>query len=150
MAFLANILWHVPFLGFLTATIVWIVGLLLVLLGITAPLGGGLVELGKFLFWPFGNRMIPAKKLQGALATNPVWRTWGIVILILWLPIGICLALGLILQGLLLCISIFGLPAGIAVLKAVPTSLNPVGKKCVSKIAAEELERLAIQKKVLG
>ncbi len=150
LAFLANILWHVPFLGFISAFVVWVIGIVLLLIGVTAPLGTGLIELGKFLFWPFGNRMISAKKLQGALAINPLWRAWGMVILILWLPIGIMFALALILQGLLLCITIIGLPAGLAILKAVPTTLNPVGKKCVSKIAAEELERLAVQQKVLS
>ena len=32
--------------------------------GIAAPIGVGLMEFGKFLFWPFGNAMISKKELS--------------------------------------------------------------------------------------
>ena len=49
MKTLGNILWHVPFLGFLTALGTFLVGGLLVITVIGAPLGLGLIQLSKFL-----------------------------------------------------------------------------------------------------
>ena len=62
MKTLGNILWHIPFFGFVSAILVYLLGLLLTILVVTAPIGLGLMELGKFLFWPFGNAMISKKR----------------------------------------------------------------------------------------
>ncbi len=141
MALLGNIFWYFPFFGFVSAAIVWLIGMLLVLTVIAAPLGTGLVELGRFLFWPFGSRMVQAKHVGGLIAQNGLWRVWGWLMLLLWLPIGIVLAIVMIVKGVLMCLTIVGIPAGLAILKSVPTALNPVGKRRVSKIEAEEMER---------
>lgn len=49
MGALGNILWHIPFLGFLNALFVFLLGLLLTALVITAPNRS----------WPFTIRKIP-------------------------------------------------------------------------------------------
>jgi uncharacterized membrane protein YccF (DUF307 family) len=61
---LGNILWHFPFLGFITAAFYWLLGLLLTLLVVTAPLGLGLMEFGKFLLAPFGVVFVIVNALQ--------------------------------------------------------------------------------------
>lgn len=72
MRTLGNILWHFPFFGFVTAAFYWLLGLLLTLLIVTAPIGLGLMEFGKFLFAPFGNAMV--RKADLKVIQNPVWR----------------------------------------------------------------------------
>ena len=48
MRTLGNILWHFPFFGFVTALLAFLVGTLLTLLVIPAPIGLGLIQLSKF------------------------------------------------------------------------------------------------------
>ena len=46
------------------------------------------------------------------------------------------LAIGHIVSGLLLCVTIIGIPMGIADFKMVPVSLMPLGKEIVSRKGA--------------
>ena len=48
MAALGNVLWHIPFLGFMNAIFTYLVGLLLTITVIAAPIGLGLMETGSF------------------------------------------------------------------------------------------------------
>ena len=64
MRTLGNILWHVPFLGFLSALGTFLIGGLLVITVIGAPLGLGLIQLSKFLLTPFSSAMISKKDLK--------------------------------------------------------------------------------------
>jgi len=61
MRTLGNILWHVPFLGFLTALVTFLFGGLLVIPVIGAPIGLGLIQFSKFLLAPFSFAMISKK-----------------------------------------------------------------------------------------
>ena len=77
MRTLGNILWHFPFLGFVTATLYWLFGALLTLTVIAAPIGLGLMEYGKFLFFPFGHAMISrdALDVRQNAACTPIRRS---------------------------------------------------------------------------
>ena len=55
MRTLGNILWHIPFLGFLSALGTFLIGGLMVITIIGAPLGLGLIQLSKFLLSPFSS-----------------------------------------------------------------------------------------------
>ena len=61
---LANIIWHVPFLGFLNSFFTFILGSILVLTVIGAPIGLGLIQLSKFLLTPFSSEMVSKKDLN--------------------------------------------------------------------------------------
>jgi uncharacterized membrane protein YccF (DUF307 family) len=51
---------------------------------------------------------------------------------IIWLIVaGIWLAIGHIISGVLLCVTIIGIPFGIANFKMVPISLLPLGREIV-------------------
>ena len=141
MAALGNVLWHIPFLGFMTALGMFLVGGMLILTVVAAPLGTGLFELGKFYLLPFGNRMVDAKALGSSVSTNKYWRAWGWIMVAIWFPFGAIMAIVVALQCLFLCISIIGIPAALASAKSIPTLFNPVGKKCVSKAVADEIDR---------
>lgn len=138
MRVLGNILWHVPFLGFITATIVYLVGLLLTLTVVAAPIGLGLIEYGKFLFWPFGSAMINKKDLN--VAQNPLWKTYSTVVMILYLPFGVLFLILGVLQVVGLFLTIIGIPAAIVTAKSLGTYLNPVNKKRVHSAVAREIE----------
>jgi uncharacterized membrane protein YccF (DUF307 family) len=121
MRTLLNIIWLVlsgfwMFLGYLLA------GVLLCILIITIPWGIASFRIGMYALWPFGRTIVskPTAGL-GSFLGNVVW-----VILAGW-----WLALGNIVSGIALCITIIGIPLGIASFKLVPVSLMPLGKEIV-------------------
>ncbi len=146
MRTLGNILWHFPCLGFLTALLHLLLGLLLVITIIGSPIGLGLIELSKFQMSPFTSVMIPGDRIEDNRSL--LRRIFEAVIVIIYLPIGLILALATIIQIVLLVVTIVGIPAAIVLAKSLSTYFNPVGKKCVSRIYAEELERAEVRSKI--
>jgi uncharacterized membrane protein YccF (DUF307 family) len=134
-----NILWHFPFFGFVSASIVYLYGLLLTLTVIAAPIGLGYMELGKFLFKPFGNAMVSKSELN--VDQNAAWKTYGTIVRILFIPFGLLFLLIGVIQTAGLFISILGIPAGLVVAKSLGTYWNPVNKKCVPAAVSNELQR---------
>ncbi|MFQ5571391.1 MAG: YccF domain-containing protein [Rhodothermales bacterium] len=139
MKTLGNILWHIPFLGFVNAIVVYVLGLILTATVVAAPIGLGLMELGKFLFWPFGKAMISKKELN--VEQNIAWKTYSTIVMILYFPIGLILTVLAVFQVVGLFISLFGIPAALVVAKSLGTYLNPVNKKCVHYAVADEIEK---------
>ena len=119
MRLILNVLWLVLsgfwlFLGYLAA------GIVLCILIITIPWGIASFRVGLYTLWPFGREVV-AKPTAGvgSFLGNVVW-----VVLAGW-----WLALGHIVTGLLLCVTIIGIPLGIANFKLVAVSLMPLGKE---------------------
>lgn len=146
MKTLGNILWHFPFLGFVSATLVYLLGLILTATVIAAPIGLGLMELGKFLFLPFGRAMVNKSEIN--VEQNKVWKAYSTIIMILYIPVGILLSLLAVLQVAGLFVSIIGIPAAIVVAKSLGTFFNPVNKKCVHQAVADELEKRKAQAEI--
>ena len=140
---LGNIIWHIPFLGFISAIVVYLLGFLLTITVVAAPIGIGLMEYGKFLFWPFGNEMVNRKDIGEK--SNPIWEAYSTVVMILYFPIGLILAIFAIVQVVGLFTSIVGIPVAIVVAKSLGTYINPVNKVCVPSAVAEEAYRKKYQ-----
>lgn len=143
MKTLGNILWHFPFFGFITAGLVYLLGLIFTLTVVASPIGLGLMQLGRFLLAPFGHEMINKKDTNETI--DPRWDKFSKVIMILWLPIGILLSVVSAFQAIAMALSIIGIPVAIVIAKSIPTYFNPVNKVCVSTIMAEELKRAKVQ-----
>ncbi len=146
MKVLGNILWHIPFLGFVNAIVVSLFGVVLTATVIAAPIGLGLIEFGKFLFWPFGHEMISKKELNAE--QNPAWKAYSTIVMILYFPFGLILTVFGVLQVVGLFLSIIGIPAALVVAKSLSTYLNPVNKKCVHSAVYDEVARRKAQKLV--
>lgn len=146
MKTLGNILWHFPFFGFINAIIVYLLGLILTATVIAAPIGLGLMEFGKFLFAPFGHAMVNKSDLN--VQQNPGWKAYSTIVMVLYLPFGLVLALFAVTQVFFLFITIVGIPVAIVVAKSLGTYLNPVNKKCVHSAVVDELERRDAQAEV--
>jgi uncharacterized membrane protein YccF (DUF307 family) len=139
MKFLGNILWHIPFLGFVSAIFTYLFGLLLTITVIAAPIGLGLMELGKLLFWPFGNTMVSKSDLN--VEQNKVWKAYSTIVMIVYIPFGLIFTIFAVFQVVGLFISILGIPAALVVAKSLGTYLNPVNKKCVPSTVTAEIKR---------
>ena len=122
MRLILNVIWLVlsgfwMFLGYMLA------GVLLCIPIITIPWAIASFRIGVYALWPFGRTVIDKPTAGvGSLLGNVIW-----VILAGW-----WLALGHILSGIALCITIIGIPMAIADFKMVPISLMPLGKEIVS------------------
>lgn len=146
MRTLANILWHFPFFGFVTALITFLSGGFLVLTIIGAPIGLGLIQLSKFLLKPFSNEMINKKEIDSE--QNKLWKTFGFLIRILYFPYGLFITIVTIFQIALLFVSIIGAPVALVLAKSLGTFFNPVNKVCVPKSVADELSKRKSEKQV--
>ncbi len=146
MHVLGNILWHIPFLGFLTALAAFLSGLLLTITVIWAPVGLGLMEYGKFLLAPFSRAMVRKSDLN--VQQNRIWKTYSTIVMVLYFPLGLLLCLMAIVQIVSSALTILGIPVALVIAKSLGTYLNPVNKQCVPRAVRDELERRRAQESV--
>jgi uncharacterized membrane protein YccF (DUF307 family) len=119
---LGNILWLV-LAGVWLAIGYVIAGIVMCILIVTIPLGVQAFKLASFSLWPFGRTVIDRPDASPALGClgNVIWLVLG----------GLELAVAHVVAGLLLCLTIVGIPLGIACFKLVPLALLPFGKEVV-------------------
>ena len=117
-----NVLWLV-LSGLWLAITYFVVGVVLCILIITIPFGIACFRMAAFVLWPFG-RVIVHKPDAGApsFVGNVIW----------FILAGIWLALLHPLFGVLLCLTIIGIPLGLGNFKMIPVALAPLGKEIVS------------------
>lgn len=139
MRTLANIIWHFPCFGFLSALGTFLVGLILLITVVGSPIGLGLIQLSRFLLTPFSSVMI--SKNQITKKRNMVWFIFSLLIRILYFPFGLLLAIVTVIQIAGLFITIIGIPVAIILAKSLGTYFNPVNKVCVSRAVHNEVER---------
>jgi uncharacterized membrane protein YccF (DUF307 family) len=126
---LLNLIWLV-FGGLLLALGYAIVALVMFILIITIPFGIASARIALFCLWPFGRTLVRRPDAgAGSLIGNVIW-----VLLAGW-----WLALGHLLSGLLMCITIIGIPLGLANFKLIPVSLTPFGRDIVDLEQARRL-----------
>src|ERR1700761_8257006 len=116
-----NVVWLV-FCGVWMAICYVLAGLVCFVLIITIPLGIAAFRIAGYVLWPFG-RSIEVRRDAGlgSLIGNIVW-----IILFGW-----WLALGHLTAGITLCLTIIGIPLGLANFKLIPISLIPLGVRIV-------------------
>lgn len=121
MRTILNIIWLV-LCGFWMALGYVVAGIICCVLVITIPFGIASFRMANYAFWPFG-RTLADRRDAGAASVigNIIW----IVVAGWWL------AIGHLVTGLALCITIIGIPLGIANFKLIPVSLVPLGKEIV-------------------
>jgi len=121
MRTLGNILWLV-LAGWWLALAYAVAGLIAFVLIITIPFGFASFRLASYVIWPFGRRA-EFRKDFGVLAVigNIIWI----------LVLGWELAIAHLVAGLLLCLTIVGIPLGIACWKMVPLAFLPLGQEIV-------------------
>ncbi|MFC2080343.1 YccF domain-containing protein [Bacteroidota bacterium] len=139
MRTLGNILWHFPFFGFVNAFMTFLIGGILILTVVGAPLGLGLVQLSKFLLTPFSKEMVSKNDMD--VKQNELWKIFGIFVRIIYFPFGLFLSIVTIVEMIGLFVSIVGIPVGLVLAKSMGTFFNPVNKVCVSRDLAAEIQR---------
>ncbi len=122
MRTLLNIIWFV-LSGLWLALGYALAGLVLCVLIITIPFGIASFRLAAFVLWPFGRAVVP-KAGAGAASTvgNIIWFVLA----------GLWMALAHVVLGLLLCLTIIGIPLGLGNFKLAAVAIAPLGKDIVS------------------
>lgn len=121
MRFLLNIIWLVLAglwlaLGYVLAAVICF------LLVITIPLGIAALRIAGYSLWPFGRTIVRKPNAgAGSMIGNVIW-----ILLCGW-----WLALTHLLTGIALCLTLIGIPLGLANFKLIPVSLTPFGREIV-------------------
>ncbi len=122
MRILLNIIWFV-LAGLWMALGYTVAALICFVLIITIPFGIASLRIGIFALWPFGKTVV--KREDAGLASGMGNVIWFVLC-------GWWLALMHIVGGVLLCLTIVGIPLGLANFKLIPVSLLPMGREIVS------------------
>jgi uncharacterized membrane protein YccF (DUF307 family) len=136
MRLLANIIWFVLagfwlFIGYAFAALVCFV------LIVTIPFGVAALRIAFFGVWPFGRAVVPQpNKGIGSTLGNVLW----------FVLCGWWLAVLHVVTGIALCLTIIGIPLGIANFKLINVSMRPFGREIVS---ADEARRRGADQAIL-
>ena len=126
-----NILWLV-LAGFWMAMGYVLAGIVCFILIITIPFGIAAFRIAAYVLWPFGRTTVPRRDAGvGSFVGNVIWVVFA----------GWWLALGHLVTGFLLCLTIIGIPFGIANFKLIPISLAPLGVEIVPSDEMRRYER---------
>ncbi|WP_328323844.1 YccF domain-containing protein [Kribbella sp. NBC_00382] len=121
MRTLLNLIWLV-LAGFWLAVGYVVAGLICCILIVTIPFGIASFRIAGYALWPFGRTVVDKRSAgAGSVLGNVIW-----VIVAGW-----WLALGHLASGIALCVTIIGIPLGLANFKLIPISLLPLGKEIV-------------------
>ena len=121
MRIVLNVIWLV-FGGFWLAVGYAFAALVMLILIITIPFSLAAGRMALFCLWPFGRTLVRKPgAATGALIGNVLW-----IVLAGW-----WLALGHLITGIAMCITIIGIPLGLANFKLIPVSLTPFGREIV-------------------
>jgi uncharacterized membrane protein YccF (DUF307 family) len=127
MRLLLNIIWFV-FAGFWTALGYALAALIMFILIITIPFGVAALRIGVFALWPFGKTVVRRSDAgAGSAIGNVLW----------FILAGWWLILMHVVTGVALCITIIGIPLGLANFKLIPVAFRPFGRDIVSIEDAE-------------
>jgi uncharacterized membrane protein YccF (DUF307 family) len=137
MRILLNVIWLI-FGGLVLAIAYAVVALVMFILIITIPFGVASIRIAAFCLWPFGRTLIKREDAgAGSLIGNVIW-----IVLAGW-----WLALGHIITGVAMCLTIIGIPLGLANFKLIPVSLTPFGRDIVD---VDEARRLQLSGPTVG
>jgi uncharacterized membrane protein YccF (DUF307 family) len=119
-----NVLWLIFGGGLVLAIGYGIAALICFVLVVTIPFGVASLRLAVYSLWPFGRTLVT--KPSAGVASGAANVIWVVVA-------GWWLALGHIVAGVGLCLSIIGIPFGIANFKLVPAAFWPLGREVVDQ-----------------
>jgi uncharacterized membrane protein YccF (DUF307 family) len=121
MKAILNIVWLV-LCGFWLAVGYVVAGVVMCILIITIPFGIAAFRLAAYALWPFGRTVVPKPEAgAGSFIGNVIW----------FLLAGLWMAIAHVITGIALCLTIIGIPLGVADFKLAAVAIAPLGKDIV-------------------
>jgi uncharacterized membrane protein YccF (DUF307 family) len=123
MRLLGNLVWLI-FGGIIIAIEYFIGSLVLMITIVGIPFGIQTLKMASLAIWPFGRDTRVHSRSSGCLyiLMNILWLITG----------GLCIAATHAIFGILLCITIIGIPFGLQHFKLTAIALNPFGRDIVN------------------
>jgi uncharacterized membrane protein YccF (DUF307 family) len=123
MKVLGNLVWLV-FGGIIIAVEYFVGSIILMITIVGIPFGLQTLKMASLALWPFGRDTRVQSRASGCLyiLMNIIWLLSG----------GLCIALTHALFGVLLCITIIGIPFGMQHFKMTAIALSPFGRDIVT------------------
>lgn len=120
--FVLNALWLIVGGGLVLAIGYGVAALICFALVVTIPFGIASLRLAAYTLWPFGRTVVenPAAGVASGIG-NVIWAVVA----------GWWIALSHVIAGIGLCITVIGIPFGIAHLKLVPVAFWPLGRDII-------------------
>ncbi len=116
-----NVIWLV-LCGLWLAIGYLVAGVVMCLLIVTIPFGIACFRLAAFVVWPFGRTVVRKPDAgPGSVIGNVLWFVLA----------GFWMAIAHVLTGIVLCLTIIGIPLGIADFKLAAVAIAPLGKDIV-------------------
>lgn len=130
MRVILNLIWLV--LAGVELAVGYVIGgavMMITIIGI--PFGLQAFKLAGFTLWPFGRAVVPDPQRRGAFSFigNLIWL----------LLVGWWLAVAHVVFGLLLCLTLIGIPMGIASFRMASLALWPFGRSIVDRSSVRSL-----------
>ena len=117
-----NVLWLV-LCGLWLAIGYAVAGVVMCILIITIPFGIAAFRLAAYVLWPFGRTVLRRDDAgAGSTVGNVIWFVLA----------GLWIAIAHIVTGVVLCLTIIGIPLGIANIKLAAVAVAPLGKDIVA------------------
>ena len=102
---------------------------------ITIPFGVAALRIGLYALWPFGRTVVKKRSAgAGSVIVNVLWFVLG----------GWYLTLMHIVTGVLMCLTIIGIPLGLGNFKMIRVSLMPFGHEIVRADQAQGAGQVTI------
>ena len=123
MNFPGNLIWLI--FGGLIIAIEYLIGSIILMITIVGiPFGIQTLKMASLSLWPFGRDTVVHSRASGCLyiLMNIIWLLTG----------GIWIAITHAIFGLILCITIIGIPFGLQHFKLTAIALSPFGRDIVS------------------
>ncbi|MDX9811007.1 MAG: YccF domain-containing protein [Bacteroidales bacterium] len=122
MKLLGNLVWLL--FGGIIIAIEYLIGSIILFITIVGiPFGLQTLKMGSLSLWPFGRTSVVRERASGCLyiIMNVIWLLCG----------GIWIAISHAFFGILLCITIVGIPFGRQHFKLTEVALNPFGRDII-------------------
>ena len=98
-------------------------GLVMCLLVLTIPFGIASFRLASYVLWPFGRTLVRRPDAGTASAVgNVIW----------FVLVGLWMCIAHVVLGVVLCLTVIGIPLGLGNFKLALVALAPMGKEIVS------------------
>ena len=124
LALILNVLWLVFGAGIAGFFFWGIAGILLAITIVGLPFSFAAFRIARFALLPFGQRLVPAEavgegRVPGTALANLLW----------FILAGIWLWIYHVFVGIVLCVTIIGIPFGFANFRLAAVSLRPLGRR---------------------
>jgi uncharacterized membrane protein YccF (DUF307 family) len=121
MRLLLNVVWLV-FGGLVLALGYLLAGVVCCIFVVTIPFGIAAFRIASYALWPFGRTVVDRRDAgAGSALANVIWFVFA----------GLWITIGHLVAGVALCVTVIGIPLGLAHFKLMPVSMMPLGKEIV-------------------